>query len=714
MKLKGINPVEQHLEKGVLALCGLAFVGAVAWQFLAGPRVKVNNVELSPADAFQPAKDAAATLVTKLDSGSPPLPEIPTISVTSLDLSSPKRADGPRVALGPAPAIRSGAGAQQTVAASFAIPAIKAPASVVAAEHRAAISPIEKLRIPELAPLLPEEQPFDKASVSVEGVFDGVALRQALETDPDGAGPLEAVQLSWWRDLATNAPLIDIIGIEVERQTLRNPDGSTPAAEEIVAVPPPPGRVNLLAEYKERVKSAGDVPPILDEAAQMLDEIQRPEFYSIIAGPDWTPPSEVVVVAGDDDKAGDIRRQRALLKEVNRKIQRNEELLGGGGARGRQEADRDEPRSGGGRGGPGRGGPGRAPQQGDRGREDQGTDDNQRETLERNLARQRAERERILKRLADLGDKTNNQPEQAGGDDAAAPLLENASVRLWTHDMTVRPGAQYRYRMRVHVNNPLFGRGLQDGQKNLAEQQLAVSPWSDWSAPVTVDRDNEFFVVSAVESDPLTSRPRVTSELFTFYYGYYRSTTASAEPGDSFHATVSLPKLMLADMTKLQQAVETGGSIDLQIRPADAPATTGRPAPTGPGRANPRGGRPPAQDAQQDAILSVPAKQSIERDVPSILLGVRTVPTTDRLGQAMTRAEAVLRDLAGRVVRVPAGANRENEVYQRLAASVRAGKDAMKAPEPEEDPGRTNPPPPRETRQPRTPPPGGGGGGGGG
>ena len=33
MKLKGINPIEQHVEKIVLAVVGIVFVGVLALQF---------------------------------------------------------------------------------------------------------------------------------------------------------------------------------------------------------------------------------------------------------------------------------------------------------------------------------------------------------------------------------------------------------------------------------------------------------------------------------------------------------------------------------------------------------------------------------------------------------------------------------------------------------------------------------------------------------
>ena len=52
MKLKGIKPWEQHIEKGVLGLCGIALAGGLVWQlFIQKAEVKVGNETVAPADA---------------------------------------------------------------------------------------------------------------------------------------------------------------------------------------------------------------------------------------------------------------------------------------------------------------------------------------------------------------------------------------------------------------------------------------------------------------------------------------------------------------------------------------------------------------------------------------------------------------------------------------------------------------------------------------
>ena len=76
MKLKGINPIEQHVEKVVVGLTGLVFLGVIAQQFLTQPnQVKVGDVEVPPQNAFEPVKQAATTLRARIESATPTLPE---------------------------------------------------------------------------------------------------------------------------------------------------------------------------------------------------------------------------------------------------------------------------------------------------------------------------------------------------------------------------------------------------------------------------------------------------------------------------------------------------------------------------------------------------------------------------------------------------------------------------------------------------------------
>lgn len=719
MKLKGIKPVEQHVEKAVLGVCGAAFVGALVWQlFLTKSEVKVGPASKPISAAFDPARDEARKLESKVGNASPELPEVPKLAIRDalrLGVELPATS-GQAFALGAGPGVRVGADTGKPAGAAVALPVVPAPASVVAATYRNTFHPVEKLRTPALAALLPAEQPFDKASVSVEGTFDGVAFRSVLESDPDGpTGPATPVPINWWRDPA-GLPAVEILGVEMERKTIRNPDGTVPSKEEVVVVPVSPGRSGLAAEetvptviamWERDARSAGDIPPLLDEVRAIGPVITRPTFYETIAGPDWERPREAAVAIGENDEARQQRSVKRQLAELDKDIAEIEGKLGSGGRRTGRETDRDRgPASGGGgRGGRSQGG-GRG---GEREAAPQELNESQRKALEENLKRAEERREQLVKKLESLGGKDEG-PTQDDLDALETPWLDNAKIDVWSHDLTVQPGAVYQYRMRLVVNNPMFGRGLQDDQKALAEQKLLRGTWSEWTTPVTIDRDREFFVTSAVDTDPVTGRPKAMAEVFVFYYGYYRSQGGSFEPGDKLNLRVNLPdELKLADMKVLEELFNKGQvpGIAPIVRPQDRDAQPGG----GRGRVvNPEDretGRPGQnQPMAAEALMSIAGPKFVATGVDSVLLGVRGVP-----GDGQTRYQAVVRDLAQQVVALAPDDVRSNPAYRRLEASVKAGKDALAEPKVEEEPKR---PDPRPRPVPTRPASGGGGGGGGG
>ena len=92
--------------------------------------------------------------------------------------------------------------------------------------------------------------------------------------------------------------------------------------------------------------------------------------------------------------------------------------------------------------------------------------------------------------------------------------------------------------------NPLFGRksSLNEELHELADAKLVHSDWSGWGEPVGVSWDEYFFLTSASAGDiGNIGKASVTAELYKFYYGYWRKSTVSLEPGDRFVAEISLP-----------------------------------------------------------------------------------------------------------------------------------------------------------------------------
>jgi hypothetical protein len=742
MKLKGISPLEQNVDRIILGVVLLVLVGAVALQFLgSGNMVKVGTAQPQPAaQAMVPVENEAKELVRRLDAASPKIPDAPKFTLADklvIGAATPKLAKSPR-ALGPAPTI-SNVSKSQPVDATYGAMTVPAPTGVVTHVTQSTISPVELIRIPDLAKLVPSVQPFDKAAVSIEASFNGTALREELAKDPDGDGPMQPMPSTWWHDQVNgqNIDLVDIVAVQVERETVKQADGTTPAQSVSTMLPVPPGRVAMLTEWNDSVHAVGDMPQMLERMRIAAEDIQRPKYYETIAGPQWMPPTEAEALGGNLGKAGQINRLRNELGNLDKDITRVQGLYDKAPAP--SSKDKQPPpspqQSGGSKGG--RGGPiGPTPPGSTQKPEPHGD----KVALEQRLNALKAERDKVAKKLADLGEKVPGYDTAPGAAPAAAPAvlstLENPNVKIWTHDMTAEPGATYRYRIRVVLNNPLFGRNLQQAQAALATNSLIEGPWSDWTEPREVDRPNYFFITAADEGNAgLSPLPSASAELFSFYYGYYRVANVHLEPGDPLVGmTQKLPDLKLANMEKLKAALEDPNQQQPQGGAPGAPPAPPMP-PGGEGGGGRRGLVPPGRDERGKVPtpsapgapaaptapvgpdwLSEPAKKELALAVDAMFLDVTALPTTTTdIAGAKTRLEVMLRDASGNILVKMPDVDKSGDVYKRVLASSKDGETQgqVTAKPIEPPPAAPRAPAPRPAA-PAPRPPGGGGGGGGG
>jgi hypothetical protein len=751
MKLKGIKPIEQHVEKIVIGVTGAVGLGLLGYQFFAPATFQIGKETVTVAETFKPAAQAAQTSKGRMES---PDPAVPTSVPAALDGAAAaigiatnagfKRSD---IALVPAP--QFGAGADRIVAAAtFAKPTVEAPQGVTSVAFRSTVHPIEKLRYPELAKFLPAEQPFDKAAVSIESVFNGQALRDSLLNDPDGeTGPMQPIPLGWWRDGASDAnSSVQIVSVEVERETLRLPDGSTPKEPLITTLGTLPGRFDAMKAWGAGVKSLGDVASVIEQVRQTEEDIQRPRYLATIAGAEWKPPSEMIAAMGTEGEGksrriNDLRRKLSDLDNRIADIRERLQAAGGGSGAGERGGDREvrRPAGGGGGGGKGGGGGGR-PSERTTDARPQGNP----QVLQRQLDVRIKERDQVVASLSELGesverDGASDTAAAAGASEAAVALttLENDQVKLYSHDITVEAGAQYRYRVRVIVNNPLFGRNLQESQKVLAEQSLVPGAWSAWSAPVEVDPSEFFFVTSAQARSDISPTPQAAAEMYVFYYGYYRVASTSLQPGDSLGGAAKLPELKMADMKKLEELVASGAPLGSTLgnNPgSDMPGRPGDPAPARRGRfpgSEPEGERPSDREARergrggspagggeaprgeqgpQSEWLNIDAKKTIDLRVDAVFLDATPVAVGERglAGESRELYQAVLRNRFGQLLSRSPDSERGSELYKRLEASAKLG-ERQGAPEGNIDqPTRVIPKP----ADPVAPKKGGGGSGG--
>jgi hypothetical protein len=712
MKIKGIGFFEQHVEKIVVGTVGVGLLGVVGWQLLGQTRITVGKSEVPIGDSYKPVETAAQELLRKAELSNPEMPKAPDTSPLANygQLMAKPVSEGlgtrlpgltPTLALGGS---TGGSAAGESVFGAFVAPA---PANALAAQFRGTISPFERAAYPEMERFLPKEQPYDKAAVSVEATVTGAQIRTALENDPDGAGPLSALPADWWIDK------VEILGVEVEREEM-GADGAWGGAK---VLPTLPGRLDFLKAWNEQVKTGADAAGLLTQASvkETAEQIQRPKYYDMIVGA-WQEPSAMLEQAERNFDPARYEQLTLAYKEKSAELELRKSELAQVPADDPKQ-NQNPPRRDGGGGGGGKGGGGEGPR-GPSGPSAQPEETNRqkRSRLSGLVRRLEGEIAQIEKQIKDMGGALPGQVDpnavpvnpvapQAGDQGGlAGGLLNQGEFKVFAHDFDAQPGKTYRYRVRLVLNNPLFGKDIllkknDAAQLELAKPSLAHSAWTDWTGEVAVDRDAYWFI-TATNTDTLRQNtPTAQAELYQFYYGFYRKATVSLEPGDAIIGEAKLPPLWIFDL----KANPAGGNQPAPGRREEDGGGGGKGG--GGGVQAPGGGNRPGADpnAQPPGTRRAKERLVFTETASVILLDVKSSGSSD--GRV-----SVLRNQNGGVeVRSPE-ADRKLASYRRVSTSAEAG---LLASQPKAEPKKP------EALPEVAPPPvkrddGGGGGGGGG
>lgn len=715
MKVKGINPIEQNVEKIVLGVAGVALLGVVAMQLLGGSSVDVGGETVELDRAYQPVKDEAVRVTAQMNEENPSMPEVPVVDLLgeyNAQAAGPI-AVRPRLApMGPAMALSTEAtspDAAPITDAVYAAITIPAPSAPMAHSFRSTLDPRQVARNPEIAAIVPVSQPHDKSAVTIEATFNGRALQDMLRTDPDGtAGPARPMPLRWWQDG------LEIVAVRAERQS-QSLTGQWSQPEPVV---PLPGQVNLLTPPSGETFNPVTLRSVVATARQMASQLLRPDYFDILAGQKWMPPSSAVKVQGIEAQRPDIERLRNQRRDIERQLAMQNQALEQHGGQANRPGEQ------GGHGG-------RTPPR----PTTPTTPDPQVQAiqgritaLEEQLTRNEAQLKAIGVDLQGTIIETWALDESEGA--YALPSLENPEVQIWVHDARVEPGAVYRYRLQVVFNNPFFGNAaaLLPDQQALAAEPFISSEWSDWGQPTSVEQDRYYFVTAASVSDALGAAPRAQVEVFEFYYGYWRRGTANLSGGDLVTANLELPSPDLRPIYDLTQGPAPAGTSPTTTNPrnpAPVEETEGQ-------RVNrlrdEAAGRVPGAQPGSLSAANLPRIDALATPGPSklppiptnaVLLDVTTLPGGQDSGMAgvgtRTIIQAIFRNSQGRIETRSPDTDRTNATYRRLRQSAEEGlrQGIPEEPVEPEDTFIPPPPPPERDRGP-TPPPGGGGGGGGG
>jgi len=595
VKRKGINPLEQHVEKAVVGVFLIAAGGVFALQIVKPSTVNVEKDRMSPQRAYDRVAARADEVGSRLRADRLPdgLPETPAdvASEVASRLRSPVLSTRTLAGVSGRPNSGLQGGDQAGGGEGLPVYALLTPPSTgqpVAEEHRATIDPLVVAAVPALSAHLPQAQPYDARVVSVAANFPTNALVQRLGEDPDGAGPAQAPPRFWWLNSMA------VLDVRLERQE-RRADGTF---GDVTLVPVMPAQYTL---RQELAATNTDLGPALREARARMADIAQPRFYATIAGPDWAPPRTSAAKDGAPapatatDAAAELAMKKRNLEQLEGQIKRQRELL----EKPPPGSNRPGVPSGGPAGGGGGGIGGMALAQpstsGSSGTSAQAAaEERRKENLRANIARLEQQRDALAAEIAKLEAPAAAPGAAVPTEDVAAPVraLESGEpFTVWAHDLTTEPGKTYRYRMSVSITNPLYGnaRSMALESRKLADVPAVVSEPSPWSEPVTVMPDAMVFFTSARGAGlgGLDSGASATAEIYRFYYGHWRGKSTTLRPGDALAATVDVPEMPLFEVasgadgsrvvgqisgpTKVDAGIPGGFVVDVLSTPAEGP-----------------------------------------------------------------------------------------------------------------------------------------------
>lgn len=711
MRLKGINPFEQHAEKFVAGLFALGLLGVVAMQFLSKPsKVKVGNEEVNPAEAYETVARNARKVDDSMKRPQDPPEGAEKVLQNFQDfgtrLTAPV-APGPQLAgpLDKAVPIGAGGAGVQTANAPMNELVIPAPAHAMAAINMSTVAPSEQA-IPEVAKVLPAAAPFDKASVTVEAIFDGTLLRQALALDPDGTGPIRPIPPTWY------SSGVQIIGVELHRQ-MRKPDGTWAAAEKVKQMPGRP----LFVDAADTLNDAASLKQATTFSTENAEFVRRTPYYTAMFGEKWASPGERAnAVDVEGDKAAQVSNKRKELQSAERTLKSLQDQLAkvgqptapsGGGGSGAGSPKGSGGGAGGGGGGGGSAPPPSGPSAGDEARKRQ---------LGTAITKQQEKITQIKDQLRALGAPVDGDTTQTPvADPTMKPkvepaVLDNAAIKLWAHDVFVERGKTYRYQVVAIVTNPYFGHSpamVPAQAEKLAKAGITRSPASEWTDPITVDPETLLFFTAATQDDPAVGRTATArAEVFQFKWGFWRRGAATLEPGDSVTAEIRVP-----DFAKILTAAPVDPN---QPAPSVTPPSPrigggGKGGILGGGSGTGTGASPPAHPDAPVIPTTPPPMVTVPVESSQIMLGVGSGPIRDAAGKSKPSPQVYIREPDGEIKIIIPDAEKSDDTYTRVNRSAEKG---LKELTPSQDKNKPLPTVPNSNVPGSTPPPGQGGRGG--
>ena len=547
MAKQAVGTIERHAEKGVLGLCGLLLVAAIALYLVSSPsRVEIGGEAVEPSQVDTALADAAERLrhaKSPVDSKPPqdPVADMKTW-LTNLILAAKlsPQLPSPLPPLPSVPDIYEGPG--QGPSRLVVFPKFLPPKSLQIHTGRTVAS------VPPAASL------SDGASTGGSPAYGAGGGQVGGEGD---RAEFNWVTVSGLYNRAEQEKLClgagygdgrrdhYVAGVDLQRRE-RRPDGSYTEWQDVktyapVYAPAP--------EPIQVIKSGGGKPTVSSENLEYVTwytdliryplnqlALMRPLFPVPLAGDYWKLPeypgiliealdAEYMVAGGPTGSTPDRSRYAALIEDAGTKADAT------GNTNDRDIAALKE------RFAKGSSSLAELENQRSTGQELQGRPDL--------TVKQENEVKRILKEINAAMDKLHTAPPKppapGPGPDPSRTAPPRAPAQIvWAHDAlrdSVVSGRTYQYRMRLRLFNRYcaFPGDLKDPAD--AEKILVVSDWSDTSADVTVKPDSAFFLTSAAANND------VRAEVFKWVEGEWVKQTFTLEVGKPIGALkrVTLP-----------------------------------------------------------------------------------------------------------------------------------------------------------------------------
>lgn len=523
MKIKNLSFVEKHIEKIVLAVCVL-IAGLVTWSFVLqmpyGVKIGSSDELVAPDVVDEKLIDVVKKLETAINNPESPLPPMPVPSYTRgfrdrvmRGLANIPEYDSP---IGPP-------GLDPSVFESKPLPPpeyiIRTPPKPEKLLVRSDFSVLargtdEKVNETLSRMIGRQDPPFDFYYASVAANFPMDQWRTLLKTAPEA----NRIPEEMWRGALL------IVDVKLQRQTW---DQANQRWAEETLIDPLPGRMSFRSPPQSFTHQ--EASDMVDTVRAQQEMIARAPFPQVSAERPWVAPE------AKEDRAAPESSHTKATRLLNSQIDNLQKQIT------RLEAEVAKPAPTPGATPPAPGAPPipgappaaappaprPAPAAKPKG--------------ESELERARAQLKELLAERDKLeGSKAAARPPVPGGEgmgtavrgEVHAEPIATASldtIKILAHDITVKPGNKYRYRLIASVLNPLFQKPrLAGDQKKMYFHKLSLdSEVSDWTPDVVIPKPNRYFLVSADEGNQT-----ITMEVWSIFNGAWRPQEFVVRPGD--------------------------------------------------------------------------------------------------------------------------------------------------------------------------------------